>query len=286
VKRKRLSFLRRQIALTIFVGALPFIFNASAHAEETGESKWLDDYHQPVGLTYGAKATLNSTYIWRGLYSGATNVQLDANVGYGGLYADMWWNIGTEEWSFTKFQPEVDISIGFERWGLNVYVLYIHNFNCGFFDFANYADKGNRLELNAIYTVSSKLPLSFRWGTRVSAADGYLNEQGELKYAYSSYAEISYTQALPYDLSLFGAVGLTPWRSVYTGYRSGFGVTNIDIRLRKDWTLSEHCGLMLMGQLTLNPYLLATDKESVAWHVTTPWNQSINANIGVGVYLK
>lgn len=275
--------LKRVIALTIIVGALPFVFNARAYAKE---SKWMDNPKKPVGFTYGVQATLQTTYIWRSLYAGGANIQLDANVGYGGLYLDMWWNIGVEDWSFNKFQPEVDFSLGFKRWGLNIYLLYIHNFNCGFFDFANYVGKGNRLELNARYTISSKIPLTFVWATRVSAADGYINEKGELKYAYSSYAEINYCQALPYDLSLYGAIGISPWRSVYSFYEQEFVVNNIELRLRKDWSLSEHCGIALQGQLTLNPSVLAHDKTTAEWHPKNPGRQAINANIGLIVYLK
>lgn len=297
------NLFKRVIALAIFVGALPFVFNASAREEDKGdklqltgdeleveqkkESKWLDDYHKKVGFTYGAKATIQTTYIWRGLYSGGPNIQASANVGYGGLYLDMWWNIGVTDWSFKHFQPEVDLSLGFARWGLNVYLLYIHNFNKFFFDFNNYAGKGNRLELNVRYTVSSKLPLSFIWGTRFSAADGYIDEEtGKLVRAYSSYAEISYTHRFPYDISLYGALGITPWRSVYTHYKGGFAFQNIDIRLMKEWEISTHCGLRLMGQLTINPSGLAADKSTAQWKPFDPGWQSINGNIACCVYLK
>ena len=286
---------KRVIALTIIVGALPFVISARAYAGEEdkgerlevrGESRWMDDPKTPVGLTYGAQATIQTTYIWRGLHAGGANIQVDANVGYGGLYADMWWNIGTTDWSFHTFQPELDLSLGFKRWGLNVFILYIHNFNCGFFDFANYADKGNRLELNVKYTISSKIPLTFVWATRVSAADGYINDKGELVHAHSSYAEINYTQALPYDLSLYGAVGISPWKSVYSGYEQGFVCNNIDLRLRKDWTVSKYCGIALQGQLSLNPSRLAHDKTTAEWHPRNPGRQAINANIAMIVYLK
>ena len=297
------NLFKRVIALAIFVGALPFVFNASAREEDKGdklqltgdeleveqkkESKWLDDYHKKVGFTYGAKATIQTTYIWRGLYSGGANIQASANVGYGGLYLDMWWNIGVTDWSFKQFQPEVDLSLGFARWGLNVYLLYIHNFNKFFFDFNNYAGKGNRLELNVRYTVSSKLPLSFIWGTRLSAADGYIDEEtGKLVRAYSSYAEISYTHRFPYDISLYGALGITPWRSVYTHYKGGFAFQNIDIRLMKEWEISTHCGLRLMGQLTINPSGLAADKSTAQWKPLDPGWQSINGNLACCVYLK
>ena len=74
------------------IGALPFFNNASASAREKEESqesrvesRWLDDYSQPVGFTYSAQATLNAAYLWRGLYVGAANMQASASVGYGGL---------------------------------------------------------------------------------------------------------------------------------------------------------------------------------------------------------
>ena len=274
-----------KVALMLFIGALPFLCFARAYASE-GTERWLDDYHQHVGLTYNAQATVQTAYLWRGLYCGAFNLQGSANVGYGGLYFDMWWNIGTTDWSFKTFQPELDLSLGFSRWGLDVYLLYVYNFNCGFFDFHNYPDHGNRLELDFRYTVSSKLPLSILWATRIAAADSYINAAGDTVRAYSSYAEISYTHHFPYDISLYGAIGITPWRSVYTHYQRDFGVQNIELRLRKDWSLSEHCGLKLQGTLSINPSALAADKTTAQWHPKAPDYQSINANIGIGIYLK
>lgn len=276
------------MALVLCIGALPFVIGAGAYAEENrSTADWLwEDYRKPVGLTYNAQAKIQTAYLWRGLYSGAANIQASANVGYGGLYLDMWWNIGVRDWRFNSFQPEVDFSLGFSRWGLNIYALFIHNFNTPFFDFNNYHDRGNRLELNLRYTLSPKVPLCIAWGTRIAAADGYLDENGNLIRAYSSYAEISYTQALPLGFSLYGALGITPWRSIYTRYRGNAGVVNIDIRLRKDWSLSEHCGLMLQGQLSINPTLLAANLSSAQWHPYAPSTQTVNTNLIVGVYLK
>ena len=278
---------RKVIALALCVGALPFVFYARAYASESTRITGLwDEYKQPVGFTYGAQARIQTTYLWRGIYAGGANVQGSANVGYGGLYAVMWWNIGVTDWSFKTFEPEVDLSIGFRRWGLDIFLLYIHNFNAGFFDFGNYPDKGNRLELDIRWTVSEKLPLSFLWATRVAAADGYMNATGDTVRAYSSYAEISYTQALPFGLSLYGAVGITPWKSCYTFYQRDFAVQNIEVRLRKNWSVSERCGMMIQGQLSINPSALAEDHTTAQWKPEFPFEQSVNANIAFGVYLK
>ena len=250
----------KRLALIICIGALPFV---NAHAGE---------------FTYNAQATVQAAYLWRGLYAGGANVQVDASVGYYGVYADMWWNIGASDMTFSKFQPEVDLSIGFKRWGLNVYVVWIHNFDCPFFDFANYPDKGNRVELNAYYTISERIPLTFHWATRFAGADSYtverMTEDGVLHKdtvrAYSSYAEISYLQRLPEGFSLYGSIGVSPWKSGLYNIR-GAALQNIELRLRKDWNIHERLGLMVQGQVAVNPF--------AAVH-------AINANIGVGVYLR
>ena len=288
---------QRVIALTFCVGALPFFFCPRVHAQEEVSSSQLEpekkdaayyfaEYKEPVGFTYGASAKVQTSYIWRGIYAGAANIQLDANVGYGGLYANLWWNFGVTDWSFSRFQPEVDITLGFARWGLDVYALFIHSFNCGFFDFGYNPGGGNALEVGMRYTVSSKLPLSILWATRFTNADAYINTAGDTVRAYSTYIELSYTHHFPYDISLYGALGITPWRSSYTHYERGFAVQNIDIRLRKDWSVHERCGLMIQGQLTINPSAIAADRSSVRWKPLDPGSQSINANIAFGVYLK
>ena len=296
---KQLTFKQRVIALVLCIGALPFVFNARVYAgngevleasgekiEAKSESKWLDDYSKPVGFTYEVEAVLNSTYFWRGLCVGGLNIQPSASVGYGGLYFTMWWNLGAADWTFTEFQPEVDLILGFNRWGVNASIMFVHNFNRRFFDFSNHPDGGNALELRLRYTVSSKLPLSFFWATRVGASDGYLNDAGDTIRAYSTYAEISYTQKLPYGLSLYGAVGITPWKSFYTDYQRNFAVQNIELRLRKDWDIHPRLGLMLQGMLSINPSALAADKSTAEWHPSAPTKQSINANLSVGIYLK
>ena len=260
--------LRRLIALVLLcAGALPFVNNASARTKDE------------VGLTYGSSATVNAAYLWRGIYAGGPCLQVDANVGYGGLYANMWWSLGATDMSLKHFLPELDLTLGFKRWGLNVFLLYIHNFDCRFFDFGNHVEHGNRLELIGSYTVSPKIPLRVLWGTRVGAADGYFVERvtdeglpvTEVVRAWSSYLEVSYNWQMRDGWSLYGAIGMTPWRSCYTGYQKGAVLNNIELHLRKDWSIHERCGLMLMGQMVVNP--------------STELNV-INLNIACGVYLK
>ncbi len=313
-----LTVTKRVMALVLCIGALPFVFSAGAYAGEKAKgnikakgeglvkgegleakeakeakeekrdiAQWLwEDYKKPVGLTYNAQARLQASYLWRGLYAGAANIQASANVGYGGLYLDMWWNVGVTDWTFRTFQPEVDLSLGFNRWGLEVFVLYVYNFNTGFFDFGNYPNKGNRLEIDAAYTLSKKIPLKFLWSSRVAASDCFVNAAGDTVRAFSSYFELSYTHNFPLGFSLYGAVGMTPWKSIYSDFDKDFAVVNVELRARKDWSVSTRCGMMLQVQLTVNPNALATDRATARWHPYAPEGQSINANITYGVYLK
>ena len=278
----------RVTALAILVGALPLLFPAGAYASEqtSTENRWLDDYNKPVGFTYGAEARIQASYLYRGNYSGGPNIQAEANVGYGGLYALMWWNIGVKTVAFDSFLPEVDFIFGFKRWGLDISVLYVHNFNCNFFDITNYPYHGNSLELRGRWTVSSKLPLSILWATRLAGSDGYINNVGDTIRAWSSYLEISYTHHFPYGISLYGAFGITPWKSRYTRFQRDFAFQLIEVKLRKDWSVSKHCGLMVMGAVTINPSGIAADPSSIQWKPYMPGNQTINANLGFGVYLK
>lgn len=277
VKGYRLSVIRKKvIALVLCIGALPFVMNAPAYAYNgegqtaKGERKLIDE------LTYNAQARIQTSYLWRGLYCGGPNIQASANIGFYGVYADMWWNIGATDIRFSAFQPEVDLSVGFNRWGLDVYLLYIYNFNCGFFDGGNYIDKGNRLELNVKYTIP-KTHLTIAWASRVAASDCYqverVTDEGlrvtELVRAYSSYAEISYNQPLKDGWSVFGAIGVTPWKGCYNP--NGAALQNIEVRVRKDWHIARHTGIMLQGQMAVNPM--------------TPIHV-INLNATVGVFLR
>ena len=253
----------------------------------SAKSRWLDEHPKRLGLTYGADINLVANYIWRGLYVGGPSVQASANVGYGGLFVDMWWNVGSTDWAFQGFLPEVDISVGFSRWGFRLFIIHMCYFDgTGLFDFKQAApgQPGNTTELRAGYKVSSKLPLSILWCTRFTSRDGYLLEDGTVKRAWSSYLELGYDFALPYDMTLSARLGMTPWKSLYTGYQGDFAVNNIALTLRKDWSLSAHCGLHLSADLMLNPWRIS--RENIRWSATEPGEQRLNANISCGVYLK
>lgn len=288
---------------------------ASAYAQEaevkTAEpkSQWLDPYPKRIGLMWNAGADLVSNYIWRGLYVGGLGVQADFMVGYEGLWLDMWWNVGATDWTFkTKsvalnaaLNPEVDMAIGFSRWGLTVMFMHMYYFdkyvnpntgiaqtgdNSRYFDFGNYGpgEGGVTTEWRVKYKVSSKLPLSILICTRTFGRDGYYDTKtGELKRAYSSYVELGYDFSLPYEIMLEARVGFTPWKSMYTGFRGDFAVNNVSVKAIRAWDVSKHVRMTAFANMMLNPYDIANNAMG---------NGSVNGgrqilwNVGCGVYLK
>jgi len=292
----------------------------------TPKSKWMDPQPKHVGLMWNAGADIVSNYVWRGLYVGGLGVQADFMVGYGGLFLDMWWNVGATDWTFKTpykplgcaLNPEVDMTIGFSRWGLTVMFMHMYYFdkyvgtnrygeperqigdNSRYFDFGNHGpgEGGITQEWRIKYKVSSKLPLSFLWCTRTWGRDGYYqkDENGEyvsdangdmiLKRAYSSYFEINYDWKLPYEFTLSTAVGLTPWKSMYTGFQGDFAVNNVSVKLTRSWDLGKHLYMTGFANMMMNPYDLAIQANPSLGEVSVNGGRKVLWNVGCGFYFK
>lgn len=249
----------------------------------------VEEYPKHVGFSWSANATLTSNYIWRGLYCGGPSLQLDATVGYGGFFANMWWNVGATEWTFSDFNPELDISIGFSRWGLSIY--YIHCFyfdsypsgsSSKFLDFKNHPKGGGGTtgEWRVAYRVSDKLPLSILLGVRTFSRDGYYEEVKGievLKRAYSTYIELGYDFALGETWQLDVRLGITPAKSLYTGFQGDFAVTMIGLKLHKTWSL-ERCSINGFANLMLRPWQLT--KDNLILPIAQAGDQRLNLAVG------
>ena len=207
-------------------------------------------------FSWSASALVTSNYIWRGLYVGGPSVQLDATVSYAGLFANVWWNIGAGDWTFSSLNPEVDVAIGFSRWGLSVYYLHCFYFDhyadgtmSRFFDFRNNTQGGTTGEWRVIY--NRPVYTNKRgWTTSVNglcavrtfSRDGYYAEaRGEevWKRAYSTYIEVGVDQTWGQDWSLAARLGITPAKSIYTFYKGDFAVALVGLKLNKGWVLGE-----------------------------------------------
>jgi len=232
-----------------------------------------------VGLTYTVGADVVGNYIWRGIQVAGLGVQPDLSVGYGGAYIDLWGSVSATDWMFRKFYPEVDVSIGFNRWGLDVKYMAMYYFT----GWENYTQ-----EWRAKYRISDKLPLHIMWCTRTFGRDYYNvneNENVNKKRAYSSYLEVGYEFRLPYEMTLFANLGMTPWKSFYTGYQGGFAVVCIDAKLQRSWELSQRCYMNVFAQVMLNPYDMSRMAADESYQSINNGQQFL-WNVGCGVYLK
>ena len=260
-------------------------------------------------FSWSASATMTSNYIWRGLYCGGPSLQLDATVDYAGFYANMWWNIGTTDWTFTEFNPEVDLQIGFSRWGLNINYLhcfYFDRYSDGsptrFFDFKNHPRGGGGTtgEWRVSYRVSDQIPLSILVACRTFSRDGYYVSIADggyvdvsnmpvltgvaLKRAYSTYIELGYDFDLTQNWLLAARVGVTPWKSLYTGFQGNFAVTMTQLKLTKTWEIRREArgaNVTAFANLMLQPWQVT--KENLIRPIAEAGYQKLNLAVGCTV---
>lgn len=232
---------------------------------------------------WSASATLTSNYIWRGLYVGGPSLQMDATVSYAGVFANMWWNVGATDWAFSGFKPEVDLTLGYSRWGLTVlymHMFYFDKYSDGtpsrFFDFRNHIKGGTTGEWRISYRVSDRIPLSCLLALRTFGRDGYV-VNGELKRAYSTYIELGYDFDLSENWMLAARVGMTPAKSLYTGYQGNFAVTLVGIKLTKRWNLA-YGSMSAFAHVMLQPWQV--NKRNLILPITEVGAQKLNLAVG------
>ena len=253
-------------------------------------------------FSWSASALVTSNYIWRGLYVGGPSVQLDAMVSYAGVFANVWWNIGASDWTFRSLNPEVDVAIGFSRWGLTVYYLHCFYFDryadgtmSRFFDFRNNTQGGTTGEWRVIY--NRPVYTNKRgWTTSVNglcavrtfSRDGYYAEakgeeasrlEGEKvwKRAYSTYIEVGVDQTFDHNWSLAARVGITPAKSIYTFYQGDFAVTLVGLKLTKSWNLN-YGVLNAFANVMLQPWQVT--KDNLILPIAQAGGQKLNLAVG------
>lgn len=248
---------------------------------------------QESSFDWSASGLFTSNYIWRGLNCGGPSIQLDATVNYKGLFANMWWNFGATDWTFSEFSPELDVTIGYTRWGLSVYYIHMYYFDyykdgtmSKYFDFSNHERGGGgttgewRIAYNrSIYTNKQGLETSLNLlcGVRTFGRDGYYDEDGNLKRAYSTYFELGCDQSLGQNWTMQVRIGLTPAKSLYTGFQGDFAVTLIGLKLNKQWQLS-YGSLSAFAHVMLQPWQV--NKANLILPIEQAGNQKLNLAVG------
>lgn len=277
------GYLHRGLALSLTVGVMLSLFVLRASAQ-TDESPAMEVASAEASrFAWYVRAELDANYLWRGLYCGGLSFQGEADVSYYGFYVNTWWNVGATDWKWGKrdaagkpitgLNPEIDVALGYRYKGLMIQFIHMYYFDhytdgtmSRYFDWGNHGpgEGGVTTEWRIAYRISDKVPLRLMWCTRTFGRDGYYTEGGELKRAYSTYIEARYDQPLPYDIVLSGVVGITPWRSMYTGFEKKFAVVNLSVGVNKAWKVADYCSVDIGALIVFNP-----SSMQPLWNITT-----------------
>ena len=271
--------------------------------ESTNEMEVIPSKKESL-FSWSASALVTSNYIWRGLYVGGPSVQLDATVGYAGFFANVWWNVGASDWTFSALNPEVDVTIGFSRWGLSVYYIHMYYFDhyangdmSRFFDFKNHAKGGTTGEWRVsyghpVYTNKRGWTTSVNGlcAVRTFSRDGYyaeVNGEEVWKRAYSTYIEVGVDQTFDHNWSLAARVGITPTKSLYTAYQGNFAVALVGLKLTKSWELGDKARgerreagrLDAFAHVMLQPWQV--NKDNLIMPIDKAGGQKLNLAVGL-----
>lgn len=291
--------MRRIIILALMLISIS-AFSFKSYAEE-----------KESNFTYEVGADVVSSYLWRGQNLGGLSIQPSVTLGWRGLYLCTWANIGADNWKFGNLQPELDITIGYDNYGVQLDLTHLYyfggdNYFNGLGDANNsYKDgEGNltesatTMELHAGINVGEwvkKVPLTIDWYTTVLGYDPVFDEQGKMEFnengnakrAYSTYIQVGYDIHLPLDIILGVKVGFTPWKGMYSDYEAVWtsgqtvGINNLQLRAEREFELKGIC-LNVWGEAMFNCY--GVNKDNIIKTFGEASSQKLNACLGVGIY--
>lgn len=188
---------------------------------------------------------LVSSYVWRGVpqdpfsANGSPNIQPYISVSLGNFTLGTWGS-----GSFTGTVKEVDLYLSY-AFGDHLSVTltdYNWNFTRNYFDYGKETD--HAFEASIAYSDIASLPLSLSLNTFFAGADKRANGD----QAYSTYVELGF--ACSDDVLLFA--GASVLESPLYG-TTGFGVTNVGVKVSKELTITDRFSLPLFGLLGFNP---------------------------------
>ena len=111
---------------------------------------------------------------------------------------------------------------------------------------------------------------------RTFGRDGY-EVNGELRRAYSTYIELGYDFDLRENWMLAARVGMTPAKSLYTGFQGDFAVMLTGVKLTKSWDLT--CGtLSTFAHVMLQPWQV--DKNNLILPISEARGQKLSLAVG------
>lgn len=271
------------------VCASAFVYKAYA--------KNVDTPSREIGLSVEVGADVVSSYLWRGQNLGGLAIQPSITLDWKGLYVSGWGNIGADNWTFENLNPELDITIGYDNYGLQLDLTHLY-----YFGGESYFPKGgfkaqeiessSTMEAHAGFHLGDlveSVPLAIDWYTTIYGADCYLNEAGEWQRAWSTYIQVGYTFNLPLGVDLTTNVGFTPWRGMYSNYDEVWknaktvAINNLHLRAERYFEL-KGIELGIWGECMLNCYGL--DKTNLTTALENKFDQRFNWGVGGCLYFS
>ena len=246
------------------------------------------------GISLEVGADVVSGYLWRGYNLGGLSIQPSITFGWNGLYLCGWANIGADSWRFEELSPELDITIGYDNYGVALDLTHLYYFG-GDKYFKGLGDPNNvfsssTMELHAGFHLGDlveKVPLSIDWYTTMLGYDPIVDSEGNVKRAYSTYIQLGYDIYLPLDIVLGLKVGFTPWKGMYSDYEDVWtngrtvGFNNLQLRAEREFELGK-LYINVWGEAMFNCY--GVDKNNIILPIGEASNQKLNGCIGVGIY--
>lgn len=245
------------------------------------------------GISLEVGADVVSGYLWRGYNLGGLSIQPSVTFGWNGLYLCGWANIGADSWRFEELSPELDITIGYDNYGVALDLTHLYYFG-GDKYFKGLDNPQNlsasTMELHAGFHLGDlveKVPLSIDWYTTMLGYDPIVDSEGNVKRAYSTYIQLGYDIYLPLDIVLGLKVGFTPWKGMYSDYEDVWtngrtvGFNNLQLRAEREFELGK-LYINVWGEAMFNCY--GVDKNNIILPIGEASNQKLNGCIGVGIY--
>ena len=246
------------------------------------------------GISLEVGADVVSGYLWRGYNLGGLSIQPSVTFGWNGLYLCGWANIGADSWRFEELSPELDITIGYDNYGVALDLTHLYYFG-GDKYFKGLGDPNNvfsssTMELHAGFHLGDlveKVPLSIDWYTTMLGYDPIVDSEGNVKRAYSTYIQLGYDIYLPLDIVLGLKVGFAPWKGMYSDYEDVWtngrtvGFNNLQLRAEREFELGK-LYINVWGEAMFNCY--GVDKNNIILPIGEASNQKLNGCIGVGIY--
>jgi hypothetical protein len=210
----------------------------------------------PLQAEGRGKVTVNAdivnAYVWRGQYVTGASIQPMVNLTFGDFQINTWGNSDIARGD----DKELDLMLRYTFDGLTVGLsdYWISNekrFNL--FDF----EKTHYLELNLDYRFN-RVPLKLSWNTMFAGADKYMDVNGEMKNAYSTYIEATYSFEIA-EIGLDAVIGCSPWRSMaqhtggYPYATDGFAVVDISLRATRSISITDNYSFDVFGHIIINP---------------------------------